>query len=107
MDPWDILADCTGFDWDEGNADKNWKKHRVTASECEQVFFNQPLVVAKDREHSKQEIRFYALGQTDAGRFLFVVFTIRQNLIRIVSARNMNRNEQKRYQQHEEKNTEL
>jgi len=107
MDPLEVLADCTGFDWDEGNADKNWRKHRVTASECEQVFFNQPLVVAKNLEHSKREMRFYALGQTDAGRLLFVVLTIRQNLIRIVSARNMNRNEAKRYQQHEEKNTEL
>jgi uncharacterized DUF497 family protein len=107
MDPLEVLADCTGFDWDEGNADKNWRKHRVTASECEQVFFNQPLVIAKDFEHSKRELRFYALGQTDAGRLLFVVFTIRQKRIRIVSARNMNRNEQKRYQQHEEKNTEL
>jgi len=75
-------------------------------SECEQVFFNQPLVVAKDLEHSKQEIRSYALGQTDAGRLLFVVFTIRQNLIRMVSARDMNRNEQNG-QQYEEKNTEL
>ena len=107
MDPLEVLADCTGFDWDEGNADKNWKKHRVTASECEQVFFNQPLVVAKDLEHFKREMRFYALGQTHAGRLLFVVVTIRQDLIRIVSARNMNRNEQKRYQQHEEKDTEL
>ena len=107
MDPLEVLADCTGFDWDEGNANKNWRKHRVTPSECEQVFFNQPLVVAKDLEHSKREMRFYALGQTDAGRLLFVVFTIREKLVRIVSARNMNRNEQKRYQHHEEKNTEL
>jgi uncharacterized protein len=38
-----------------------------------------PLVVAKDLEHSKGEMRFYALGQTDAGRLLFVVFTIRKN----------------------------
>lgn len=107
MDPFEILADCTGFDWDEGNADKNWRRHRITAPECEQVFFNQPLVVARDFEHSKWEMRFYALGQTDAGRLLFVVFTIRRHLIRIVSARNMNHSEQKRYQQHEEKNTEL
>jgi len=107
MDPLEVLADCTGFDWDEGNANKNWRKHRVTPSECEQVFFNQPLVVAKDLGHSKREMRFYALGQTDAGRLLFVVFTIREKLVRIVSARNMNRHEQKSYQHHEKKNTEL
>ncbi len=108
MDPLDILAGCSGFDWDEGKADKNWRKHCVTSSECEQVFLNQPLVVAKDFEHSRQEKRFYALGQTDAGRFLFVVFTVRQNLIRVISARDMNQREQIRYQGHEEeKDTEL
>ena len=39
------LFNCVGFDWDEGNIQKNWHKHKVTPSECEEVFFNQPLVV--------------------------------------------------------------
>ena len=41
----DLLHKCTGFEWDEHNAEKNWQKHRVTPSECEQMFFNRPLVV--------------------------------------------------------------
>ena len=98
----DVVGECTGFEWDEGNLDKNWRKHRVSSSECEQVFLNQPLVVAKDVEHSKEERRFYALGQTDARRHLFVVFTIRTNLVRIISARDMNGKERKLYQHHEE-----
>jgi uncharacterized protein len=106
MDLIDVLAECSGFDWDEANVDKNWKKHLVTSPECEQVFFNRPLVVAKDLEHSRQEKRFYALGQTDSGRDLFVVFTVRKNLIRIISARDMNGKERKLYQHHEE-NTKL
>jgi uncharacterized protein len=64
----DLLAECVGFDWDEGNLLKNWEKHGVSAFECEQVFFNQPLIAAPDEAHSSAEPRFYALGQTDASR---------------------------------------
>ena len=84
-----------GFDWDEGNLFKNWEKHRVSASECEQVFFNRPLVAAPDKDHSSEEARFYALGVTDADRHLFVVFTVRRSRIRIISARDMSRLERK------------
>ncbi len=89
---------CTGFEWDEGNLLKNWEKHRFSASECEQVFFNQPLVTADDERHSGQEPRLYGLGQTDAGRRLFVVFTVRGSLIRVISARDMNRREKREYE---------
>ncbi|MEW6233892.1 MAG: BrnT family toxin [Candidatus Omnitrophota bacterium] len=91
------LARCTGFDWDKGNLLKNWHRHRVTASECEQVFFNQPLILASDEKHSQRESRYFGLGRTEAGRLLFVVFTIRGQLIRIISARDMNRKERMVY----------
>ncbi len=93
----DPLEDCTGFDWDEDNADKNWERHRVTPEEAEDVFFHEPLVVRGDVGHSKSEKRHYALGQTSAGRMLFVAFTIRRRLIRVISAREMNRNERQIY----------
>ena len=67
------------------------------------MFFNEPLVVQADRAHSTQEDRNYALGQTYAGRKLFVVFTIRNKLIRVISARDMTRKEKKIYEQHEKK----
>jgi uncharacterized protein len=89
--------DWEGFDWDEGNLLKNWESHRVSASECEQLFFNQPLVTGPDEAHSRDEIRRYALGVTDAGRRLFVVFTIRRRTIRVISARDMSRQERKVY----------
>jgi predicted CopG family antitoxin len=38
-------------------------------------------------EHSKTEPRCLALGQTDSGRLLFISFTVRQALIRVISAR--------------------
>lgn len=90
--------DCTGFEWDDGNSEKNWIRHRVIRSECEQVFFNLPLVVREDREHSEGEDRFWALGQTDAGRRLFVVYTFRGDLIRVISARDMTPRERRSYE---------
>ena len=96
------LSTCIGFEWDEGNAEKNWVKHRVARSECEQVFFNLPLVVADDLKHSQDEPRCYALGRTDGGRRLFMVFTIRDLLIRVISARDMNRPERRIYDEKED-----
>ena len=92
------LLACTGFEWDEGNVDKNWLKHKVSDVECEETFFNEPLLMAPDVAHSFREPRFYALGQTDTGRRLFVVFTIRGQLIRVISARDMSRRERKEYE---------
>ena len=89
------LAECVGFDWDGGNLLKNWEKHGVSAFECEQIFFNRPLIAAPDEAHSSAEPRFYALGQTDAYRLLFIAFTIRGRLIRVISARDMSRRERK------------
>ncbi len=95
----DDLAQCTGFQWDVGNADKNRDLHQVSQGECEQVFFNRPLLVAPDVEHSQREPRYAALGQTNAGRRLAVVCTIRGTLVRVISARDMSRQERRIYEQ--------
>src|SRR3990172_2243828 len=101
MDTAEMISKCIGFDWDDGNLLKNWEKHSVSASECEQVFFNHPLVTSPDVAHSSYEARFYSLGKSDSGKHLFIVFTVRNNLIRIISARDMNRKERKAYKYHE------
>ena len=93
---------CTGFDWDEGNLLKNWEKHGVTVAECEQVFFNRPLLAGPDERHSSAEARFYLLGKTDSGRHLFVVFTIREEHIRVISARDQSRKERRSYEHYGE-----
>jgi hypothetical protein len=93
----EILRQCTGFAWDIGNIDKNWLKHKVNPTECEQIFFNHPLVIQDDIIHSKTEQRFYALGKTDLKRTLFIAFTVRNNLIRVISARDMSRKEREAY----------
>lgn len=99
MDLDEILAGLAGFEWDEGNLTKSWEKHQVSALECEQVFFKRPLIALPDERHSESEPRFYALGQTDTGRRLFIVFTARNGLIRVISARDMSRKERKIYEE--------
>ena len=91
------LENCEGFAWDEGNSHKNWHLHGVTDGECEDVFFNLPLLIASDKKHSKNEARFFALGRTDAERWLFIAFTIRNMLIRVISARDMTKSEERIY----------
>ncbi len=93
-----MLQGLKGFDWDAGNRDKNEEKYGVTSMECEEIFFNHPLVVAKDPRHSEGEDRYTALGRTQGKRLLFVAFTVRQRKIRVVSARPMSRKERKVYE---------
>jgi uncharacterized DUF497 family protein len=94
-------ARIEGFEWDAGNSRKSTDKHGVTQAEAEQVFFNEPLVLEEDVKHSTKEPRFHALGCTDEGRFLHITFTLRSfgRLIRVISARDMQRKERQRYAQ--------
>lgn len=96
-----VISNCTEFQWDKGNEVKNWQKHNVTKEECEQIFFNRPLLLADDFKHSQGEKRYYVLGQTDNQRKLFIAFTIRRQMIRVISARPMSKKEEKWYEQEE------
>jgi hypothetical protein len=69
----------------------------VSDGECEEIFFNHPHVMGRDEEHSQDEPRFFLLGVTNAGRRLFLSFTLREDLIRVISARDMNRKERRAY----------
>jgi len=96
--PLERLAGTRGFDWDQGNADKNWRQHQVSQAEAEQVFFGASARIAPSLARSDREPRFAALGPTAAGRMLTVVFTLRDDLIRVISARDMSRRERKLYE---------
>ena len=95
------FSKVTGFDWDSGNERKNADAHGVSQIEAEQAFFNQPLIVTFDGKHSDSEKRVRALGVTNNGRLLTMVFTMRAGgeLIRVISARDMHRKERKEYEQ--------
>ena len=92
-----MFEQFSAFQWDKGNIDKNLIRHNVENWECEQVFFNRPLLVIDNSKHSTSEKRWAALGKTDADRFLVVIFTRRNNSIRIISAMDMNQRERKFY----------
>lgn len=79
-----------GFDWDEGNRDKNLRLHGVTDNEAEQIFYDSPKVRRKSN-------RLLAYGRTYAGRYLFVVLVLRHGLIRVISAREMTARERRFY----------
>lgn len=93
-----VLRGILGFEWDRGNRDKNEAKHGVASVECEEIFFNKPLIVVADEDHSHMEERYFALGKTHGKRLLSIVFTMRVNKIRVISARPMSRKERRIYE---------
>ena len=92
-----LLANVEGFEWDEGNTAKNVLGHDVTRGEAEEIFFLAPLVLVEDEKHSATERRFLIFGPTGAGRLLTAAFTIRSHRVRIISVRDMSRQERRRY----------
>lgn len=93
-----LFDDIAGFEWDDGNRDKNLIRHGVTSSECEEAFDDGKKVVRVDTRHSQTEARQYLIGETKGGRVLFVTFTIRAHLIRVISARDINKKERYYYE---------
>ncbi len=93
-----ILPDPVFFEWDKGNIDKNFVKHGVTNQEAEEIFSNEPLIILEDVKHSLKEIRFKGLGKTNKERLLFVSFVVRNNKVRIISIRDMNKKEEVIYE---------
>jgi hypothetical protein len=90
----------SGFEWDEGNREK-CQKHGVTLLEIEDIFTH-PVMILPDHAHSITEQRLRAIGRTEAGRYVFVVFTIRdrddRKYIRPISARYMRQKEVDSYE---------
>ena len=91
------LDDVVGFDWDDGNLYKNEKKHGITWQEIEEVFFNQPLLLAEDAKHSIYEFRCVAYGKSNHDKKLTIIFTKRVSKIRVISARDMSKKERVYY----------
>jgi len=93
-----VFKNPLAFEWDEGNKDKNFIKHKVTNEECEEVFFDSNKKIAIDILHSGEEERYILLGKTKNNRYLFLVFTIRKDMIRVVSARDLSKKERSLYE---------
>lgn len=86
------------FDWDDGNWPK-CGKHGVSRKEIEQVLLDGPAVMP---DPNPNEPRLRAIGKTDAGRDVFLVFMFRdvdgQTLLRPISARYMHKKEVEHYE---------
>lgn len=93
----DIFNQDLEFDWDLGNIDKNLSKHNVTNQECEEAFLDLKAFVTVDVSHSTDERRYQLLAKNKK-RYLAIIFTIRKNKIRVISARDMNEKEKKHYE---------
>ena len=99
MDPFPDLPRIERFDWDRANVQKNWDRHRVAFYECEEVLLRGPVLLPDLWHLGRGESRFFALGKTVRERLLTVVFTVRDNKVRVISARDMSRKERKVYGQ--------
>lgn len=92
------LSKIKGFQWDKGNVDKSYQKHGITPNEAEEVFLDENILLLEDMKHSSEEQRLEAIGKIIKGSILFLAFTVRENKIRIISARPANKKERRRYE---------
>lgn len=102
-----VLKDPVEFDWDNGNIQKNWERHRVSQKEAEEVFQNEHNIIYPDEKHSVKEKRYTIFGVTKELRKLSIVFTLRQSKIRIIMARDMSKKERRGYEAEIKKNTKI
>lgn len=87
------------FEWDENKAATNQQKHGITFQEAATVFQDEDALQIFDPDHSEGEDRFILLGMSSILRILVVCHCYRANddVIRIISARKVTRNESSTY----------
>jgi uncharacterized DUF497 family protein len=88
------------FTWDPAKAAANFRKHGVSFEDASTVFRSPLAKVLPDPTHSQQEQRSLMLGHSAGGRLLLVVFTERDDRIRIISAREASARERCEYEEH-------
>ena len=81
------------FQWDEANKRKIWLGHKVSTEECEEAFIAEQVFSQPDELHSGKESRFILISRTRKLRYLFIVYTLRNNKVRVISARSMHKKE--------------
>lgn len=93
-----IIPEPITFNWDKGNTEKNEKKHGISVKEIEQAFNNDPKIVFSDESHSLKEKRYGMYGITNKNIRLSIVFTIRNERVRVITARQMSKKERRAYE---------
>ena len=87
------------FEWDPDKAAKNVWKHKVSFEEAATVFRDTLSVTVVDPDHSAVENRYITVGLSDRLRLLMVSHTETEERIRIISARQLTRQERKDYEE--------
>ena len=85
------------YQWDPNKARSNMRKHRVQFSDAVAVFEDESAITVED-EHENEE-RFATIGSDTLGGILVVVYTWRDESIRIISARKATARERKIYEE--------
>jgi hypothetical protein len=85
------------FEWDDSKAERNARKHRVSFDEALSAFYDPRQVAFYDPEHSEDEDREILIGHSGQARLLVVIYTLRGETIRIISARLATRKETEDY----------
>ncbi|OGH20007.1 MAG: hypothetical protein A3D74_01285 [Candidatus Levybacteria bacterium RIFCSPHIGHO2_02_FULL_37_13] len=101
------LRKIVGFEWDEWNIDKSYKKHGIRPDETEEVFLDKDVQIERDIKHQEKEERYIAIGKTVEDKILFVVFTMRNYAVRIISGRRSNKKERRLYEEGIKKNSKI
>lgn len=85
------------FEWDPKKDAANRAKHGVSFSEASTIFYNFPLQIYHDPDHSEEEPRYIAIGVSDQDRVLLVVHieNTKGTVIRIISARRATKKEKR------------
>mgnify|MGYP003394216993 CR=1 FL=1 len=94
-----ILPEPLEFEWDKGNSNKSWQKHKISLQEAEQVFESERFIILDDISHSLFENRKLIIGPSSSGKLLSAIFTIRRHRVRIISVRPSARKERKIYEE--------
>lgn len=88
------------FDWDQWNVQKNEIKHGISALEAESAFYDKTISIFQDLQHSgPAEQRWIAYAMSAYHNVLMIAFTVRQDKVRIISARKASRKERRLYEE--------
>lgn len=93
------------FEWDENKNEINKKKHKIDFETAAWVFYDENHIELYDETHSDEEERFIAIGMVGGiATVIFVVYTPRKNVIRIISARKATKKEKEDYYDNTQRN---
>ena len=84
-------------DWDPNKAKANRADHGVSFPDAEVVLYD-PNGITREDERAEGEQRFVTVGLDALARVLVVVYTYRDDTIRMIAARKATRNEVRTYE---------